>query len=98
MPVIPVMLPPGRARLATRPVLTGSPTASHDDGNRLRRGLGSLGRWRGYHDDEVHRQADQLRCQGREAIHLAGGPAVLDGDGLALNPAEIAQPLLESLI
>ena len=33
--VSPVTLPPGRARLATRPAATGSPRIDHDDGDRL---------------------------------------------------------------
>ena len=70
----------------------------HNNGNRLRRGLGRLGYRCGRHDDAVHLQADQLRCQGGEAVHLAGRPAVLNGDILALYPAEFAQPLLEGLI
>ncbi len=38
-PVIPVMLPPGRARLAAKPSLTGSAMLRNDDGYRGRRAL-----------------------------------------------------------
>ena len=39
----PVMLPPGRARLATSPLPTGSPALRHNDGNRAGCVLGSTG-------------------------------------------------------
>ena len=42
--VRPVTLPPGRARLATRPASTGSTAGHHNDGNRLGRILGRLDR------------------------------------------------------
>jgi hypothetical protein len=48
--------------------------------------------------DAIHLQADQLRCQGGEAVRLACRPTVLNGDSLALYPAEVVQPLLECLI
>ena len=64
---MPVTLPPGRARLSTRPALDRiAPTAHHNDGNRLGRILGRQDRPGPscYHDDinlETHQLGRKLR-------------------------------------
>ena len=56
----PVTLPPGRARLATRPVPTGSPATANtigmSDVARFAAGLGA-----GMGDDDINVEADELR-------------------------------------
>jgi hypothetical protein len=41
----------------------------------------------------VRFHADQLLCQAREAVHLSRRPSVLNGDILALDVTEVAQPM-----
>jgi hypothetical protein len=47
--------------------------------------------------DDVHRETDQLGCEVGEAIELIVCVAVLDGEVLPLDIAEVAQPLPEGL-
>src|SRR6266478_3918410 len=92
--LIPVRLPPGRARLATRPSLTGSSLtvktmgivvvaafAANATGGAFDRG------------DHGNPPADQFGRQRRQPIHLILGPAVFDRPGLALDIAALLQGL-----
>src|SRR6516164_2139237 len=73
--LMPVRFPPGRARLATRPSLTGS---SPNDRDGRGRSFGYLGRivarWRG---DNGHAPAHEVGRERRKAIELAFQPVVL---------------------
>ena len=86
------MFRPGRARLATNPLPTGSAILYHDNGNGGRRLLGSLngGRCSGY--DDIHFHLHQLCRQAGKALVLPLCPAVLDGNVLTLHVPELAQP------
>ena len=92
----PVTLPPGRASEATRPVPTRSPApaitigmtfvaffAAMDDGVPLVTMTSTLSRM------------NSSRDLG-EALLASLRPAILDGDGSILDPAEFAQPLHKS--
>ena len=77
--LMPVRLPPGPARLATRPSPTGSSAHEEDDGDRRGCRLGSGGRGgtagRGDHGNLT---ANQFGRQRRQSIELTVGPAILD--------------------
>ena len=83
------MFPPGRARLATKPIPTGICSPPHDNGDRARRVFGGLDSRRGRGHDEVHLQPDQLPASS-ESVPFPCRPPVFDGDVLSLNPAEVA--------
>ena len=95
--LMPVRLPPGRARLATRPSLTGSSRDHEDDGDRRGRRLGRERRrgtsGRGDHGDLP---ANQIGRQRRQSIQLILGPAVFDRHVLALDIAGVLQALAKS--
>ena len=62
--VSPVILPPGRARLATKPAPTGSPMAAMTMGIVAVAALAATRRWRADRDDDhVDLQPNQLRGQ-----------------------------------
>ena len=90
---MPVTLPPGRARLSTRPASTGSsPPTRHNDGNRLGRIHGRPDRTvpSCYHDD-INLKTHQLSRKLREPIALPLRISVLDGDVLSFYVAKLAQ-------
>ena len=89
------MLPPGRARLATKPSRHRINNARHDDGDRPRRLLRRLDRGRGVRHDDVHLEVDQLGRQIWEPAVLTLGPSGLDGEVLPFNIAQVAQALAE---
>jgi len=82
----PVMLPPGRFRLVTRPSLTG--VASSHEYNWHRRAR-VLGRKRPKHigDDDIHRVANKFVHQPRKPINLIVSKTKFDRDILALIKA-----------
>src|SRR5215510_12184285 len=84
--LMPVRLPPGRARLAIRPSLTRVFGGYENDGDR--RGC-RLGRQRHSHTSERgdHRDlsANQVGRKRRQSIDLILAPAVHDRDVLALD-------------
>src|SRR5262249_57074126 len=67
------------------------------DRDRLRRSFGGKGAGRTRRHDDVDLEPDQLGRKLREAIFVPLRPAVLDGDALALDVAEIAESLAERL-
>ena len=90
---MPVTLPPGRARLSTKPASTGSdPSARHNDGNRLGRILGrpDASVPSCYHDD-INLETHQLGRKLRGPIELPLRISVLDGDVLSFYVAKLAQ-------
>src|SRR5262249_32543222 len=90
----PVRLPPGRARLETRPSLTGS-CGDENDGDRRACSLGRLRaiRRRGDHGDLPANQFGRQRWQ---SLHLILSPAVFDRDVLVLDIAGILEALAKS--
>ena len=91
---MPVRLPPGRARLATRPSLTGSSLTVKTMGIVVVAALGRE-RHRGAFDRDDHGDppANQFGRQRRQPIELSLGPAVFDRHVLALDIAALLQAL-----
>src|SRR5262249_12395936 len=94
----PVMLPPGRARLATSPSATGSPTI----GNTI--GMVAVARRAASAPSEPPPRPDDINLQRREfggqrgqPLGLSLGVAVFDDKIAALDIAEIAQSAEEGL-
>src|SRR5262249_14859995 len=79
--LIPVRLPPGRARLAR---VFGH---NKNDGDGRGRSLGCERRRNSACGNHRDAAANQIGCQFRQAIILIVGPAVLDGNVLALDEA-----------
>ena len=92
--LMPVRLPPGRARLATRPSLTGSSPTTKTMGIVVVAALAAKCRSgaadRGDHGDL---SANQFGRQRRQPIDLTFGPAVFDRHVLALDIAGFLQAL-----
>src|SRR5262249_31951652 len=88
----PVALPPGRARLATRPVPTGSPAPKTMG---IPRGplLGTQAPASRRCDNDINLALDELGRNLSEALAATLRPPILDRDGATLDPAEFAQPL-----
>ena len=91
----PVMFPPGCARLATNPCPTGSAGGGHHDRDRARGVLGRTDRGGSLGHNHVHWEPDQLGRLVAETLFAPLRIAVLNNDVLALDIAELAQPLLE---
>src|SRR5262245_34992175 len=89
----PVALPPGRARLATRP----SPTGSSGTPNTI--GIAVVARSRRHHSGRAERgdhldlSANEVGCQNGQPLALVLGPAIFDREVLALNIAALFEPL-----
>jgi hypothetical protein len=94
---LPVIFPPGRARLAARPAPHRIADADHDDGDGGRRLLGRVRRRRAVGRDQIDRAAHQLRRGRRQPIRRPLAVAVLIGDVLPFDVAELAQSLSEGL-
>ena len=88
----PVTLPPGRARLATRPVPTGSPAIAKTIG-MTDVACFAASALRFPRDNDIDLEPDELGRDLGEALAASLRPAILDRDGAALDPAEFAQPL-----
>ena len=92
---MPVALPPGRARLATRPSWTGSSPTPKTIGIVAVAALAaSAGRVAG-RGDHGHLSADQIGHQCRQAIVLALQPVVLDRHVLAFDVAGFVETFAE---
>ena len=91
--LIPVALPPGRAKLATRPNLTGSSATLRDRRGRGFRHRGCSGEGgRGNHGPAT---ADEVGHERRQAIVFALQPVVLDHHVLGLDVAGFVEGLTE---
>ena len=92
--VTPVMVPPGRFKLATRPSSTGSVPSVNTIGMVVPVFLASIAALVPPRRDE-HRDpaADQVGQQRRKLIELAAGPALLDPQVLALDVTCFFEPL-----
>ena len=92
----PVTLPPGRARLATRPLPTGSPAIAKTIGMTEVACFAAIDRRGPARDDDIDLEPDELGRDLGEALAASLRPAILDRDGATLDPAEFAQPLHKS--
>ncbi len=79
--VTPVMLPPGRERLATQPLATGSPPKIMTIGIVAVVSLGGLNRRLAQRDDDVHLEPHQLAGQLGKTVEPAIRESPLDDDG-----------------
>src|SRR5262249_53173153 len=87
----PVMLPPGRAKLATIAPGDWVSDDRHHNGNGRGRPLGSSGCGCSMSDDHIHARANQLvRKRGEPRVVLLR-PAVFDNKVCALDIGEVAQ-------
>ena len=93
----PVTLPPGRARLATKPAPTGSPTFVITMGMVVVALLAANAAGRPCDHDQINLKTNQVRRKLRQALRLSLRKSVLDGDILSLNPSKLAQLLQERL-
>ena len=91
----PVRLPPGRARLATRPSLTGSSPTTKTMGIVVVAALAANAAGGSDRDDHGDLPANQFGRQRRQPIGLTLGPAVFDRHVLALDIAGFLQALAE---
>src|SRR6185436_11863160 len=82
----PVALPPGRARLATKPAPTGSMTTTNTIG-KVRVACSN--------QDDVRRERDQFGRVSAKVVGIRRGPAHVNPDVAALRPAELLEPLTE---
>ena len=90
--VAPVTLPPGRFRLATNPICTGSAMVVKTIGIVTRcRFCGASGR-RGRRCQDGHLLSDQIGCHRRQSIVLVFRPPVFDPGVLAVFVAGFAKP------
>ena len=94
----PVMLPPGRARLATKPSATGSPETVKTIGIVLVACLAALVAAGDAGDDDIHLQANEIGGERRQPLILPLGRPILDHDVLTFDVAQLAQPLPECFV
>ena len=94
----PVTLPPGRARLATIPVPTGSPAAAKTIGiSDVAFFSGERSRRSTRRDDDIDLEADKLGGELRVAFLASLRPTIFDGHVAAVDPAELAHALQKSV-
>ena len=86
-------MPPGRARLATSPVPTGSPAAAKTIGISEVAFLTAMTAAVPGGDDDGDVELNEFGCERGVAVLASFGPAILDDDVAAVDPAELAQPL-----
>src|SRR5262249_54120798 len=93
--VKPVVFPPGRARLSTKPMPTGSPTFANTMGTGAGRLLQCLNARGGRSQNHVRRERPKLLGISVKAIGVARCPAGVDPYVAAVSPARLLQPLDE---
>src|SRR5262245_40050394 len=89
------MLPPGRARLATKPASGRIARPGHDDRDRRGCGLQRGNPGSRHTDEDVPPEASQLGREPGDAVHLTVREAHLDLDVLAVDVAELTESLPE---
>src|SRR5262245_63207030 len=91
----PVMLPPGRAKLSTKPLPTGSPTPLNTIGTPPAIGLSvSSARFVNSHH-HVRRPRHQLGGPDAHLLRLVMPPLHFDDEVAALPPAKLIEPIEE---
>src|SRR5258708_33829784 len=93
--VKPVMLPPGRARLSTRPCANRIGDVREHDRHGARRSPQYPGSRTAWTEDDVRRQPNQFGCLFSSIILVSPGPTVVDLEVLPNRPAQLLQPLQE---
>jgi hypothetical protein len=93
--VMPVRLPPGRLRLATRPDWTGSALVEKTIGIVAVAALAANSGRMAPAKNHGHLAANQIGCQCRKSIELVLSPAVFDRHVAALDVAGFAEALAE---
>ena len=93
----PVALPPGRARLATKPKRTGSPAEMNTIGIVLVAALTSSDGPRRSGHNEIGLEPNEFRRKFEAALNLPLCPSPLDVDAATLNMMQFLQPRLEAL-
>jgi hypothetical protein len=96
----PVILPPGRARLVTSPLATGSAAEAKTIGEGSGRLLGGEGDGCASccgHDD-INLQRNQFCRESGEPLGLPFGISVFDHEVATLDVPEVTQPLTEGLL
>src|SRR5215469_5981422 len=88
--VKPVMLPPGCARFAAKPLPIGSVTREHD-GNCARLVGKRADRGCAHTEDRVGPQIDQLFCERSVLIRISGAPAKFDPEIAAFRPPQLRE-------
>src|SRR5262245_21830387 len=88
----PVTLPPGRARLATKPTPTGSPTAANTIGTTGAACFAAITAGVPPGDDDVDFEPGKLGRDLGQGIAAPVCPAIFDRDRAALDPTEVAEP------
>jgi hypothetical protein len=94
-PATPVILPPGRLRLATSRPLTGFVGAAKTIGIVEVAVLAAWAERSPPSHNDRHAVANQIGCQCGESIELVICEAVLDGYVLSLDETSFAQPLAD---
>ena len=93
--VKPVRFPLGRARLATKPLSSGSDDLHEND----RDGAGLPLQWghdqRGLREDDIGLQPYQLGCVGPNAVGAGSAPSILNLHIATLYPTQVLKPLLK---
>ena len=93
----PVTLPPGRARLATKPAPTGSGVLIITMGMVVVAFLRRQRRRSSCGHDQINLKTNQVRRKLRQAVSFSLRKSILDGDILSFNPSKLAQLLPERL-
>ena len=91
----PVALPPGRARLSTKPAPTGSGTIANTIGTVRVACSNAPQLAAASGQDDVRRERDQFRRVSANAFGIACAPADVDPHVAAVGPAQLLQPLQE---
>src|SRR5262249_9497989 len=90
----PVALPPGRARVSTKPAPTGSANHEHDRHGTGRLQQGPRGCAANSQDD-VGRECNQFRCVSANALGVARAPTDVNPSIAAVDPARLRERLRE---
>src|SRR5262249_31924184 len=85
--VKPVVLPPGRDRLATKPRSTGSEVSTKTIGIVARRVLQCAGHGAAKSQQQIRRLFDELHCVASVKLTIAGAPTIIDLQVAAEPPA-----------
>ena len=93
--VSPVIFPPGRAKLSTMPVATGS-RCHHNNGNRLGCLLGCKDRMV-QRDKDINLELHEFSYEIRNLVPLSLNVAILNQDVFSFYVTKISQPLPECL-
>ena len=91
----PVMLPPGRAMLATKPLPTGSPTTTNTIGIVCVTLVKCRDDRRAVSDNDIRVKRDQLLRETEHALSIRSCESVLDAEILTDDPPLFCEALLD---